>query len=256
MRTLIYKRTHTGDPDPASGVFGNHHCMGQVRGWPFDAVIGVGGIGKYAQSEGIAGLLTWIGIGAHKTGDLSRPRITFDHFWCRDEGGPVLDKIAPNLARRIYGKNVRMIMSSSLSEKEAAEVASILKLARRAPPSGRSASTRNVPGKRTCGKGGSSVCVRPPHIDSGCGLTFDNQPTSFFEAYNSKMFEDLVALADRMVRESGNAAGFSAEAFVVAWLEQPHPALGGCKPAMLLDTDAGRQKLFDLLAAQQSSAYV
>jgi hypothetical protein len=79
MRTLIYKRTHTGDPDPVSGVFGNNNCMGQVRGWLFDTVIGVGGIGTYAQSEHIAGLLTWVGIGPHKTGDLRRPRVTFDH---------------------------------------------------------------------------------------------------------------------------------------------------------------------------------
>src|ERR1039458_7493743 len=93
MRTLIYKRTHTGDPHPVSGVFGNNNCMGQVRGWLFDAVIGVGGIGKYAQTEHIDGLLTWVGIGPHKTGDLRRPRVTFDHFWCRDERGPALDEI-------------------------------------------------------------------------------------------------------------------------------------------------------------------
>jgi hypothetical protein len=42
MNTLVYKRTHTGDPDE-SGIFGIHDCMGQVRGWNFGAVIGVGG---------------------------------------------------------------------------------------------------------------------------------------------------------------------------------------------------------------------
>ncbi len=40
MRTLIYKRTHSGDPDPETGVFGNHDCMGRVKDWQFDAVIG------------------------------------------------------------------------------------------------------------------------------------------------------------------------------------------------------------------------
>jgi hypothetical protein len=30
MRTLIYKRTHTGDPD-ANGCFGIYDCMGRVR---------------------------------------------------------------------------------------------------------------------------------------------------------------------------------------------------------------------------------
>ena len=44
-RTLIYKRTHTGDPDPKAGVFGNNDCMGTVRKRDFDAVIGIGGIG-------------------------------------------------------------------------------------------------------------------------------------------------------------------------------------------------------------------
>ena len=42
MRTLVYKRTHSGDPDPASGVFGNNNCTRSVRGWNFDAVIGIG----------------------------------------------------------------------------------------------------------------------------------------------------------------------------------------------------------------------
>jgi hypothetical protein len=55
MRTLIYKRTHTGDPDPESGVFGNRDCMGTVRGRRFDAVIGIGGIGSMPKRQGIAG---------------------------------------------------------------------------------------------------------------------------------------------------------------------------------------------------------
>ena len=80
MRTLIYKRTHSGDPDPASGVFGNANCMRSVRAWPFDAVIGIGGIGPEPTRKGIAGKLTWIGIGPHKTGDPRRPHVTFDHF--------------------------------------------------------------------------------------------------------------------------------------------------------------------------------
>jgi hypothetical protein len=158
MRTLIYKRTHTGDPHPRLGVFGNKHCMGQVRGWAFDAVIGVGGIGAYAQAEGIAGLLTWVGIGAHKTGDLRRPLVTFDHFWHPGKGGPSLDEIAPTLAKHIYGKNVRVITSSSLSETESAEVAKILARAKRASPSARVEDTRRVRGKGTCGKGGSRRC--------------------------------------------------------------------------------------------------
>ncbi len=66
MRTLRYKRTHSNDPDPKTGVFGNRDCMGQVRAWDFDAVIGVGGVGDEPKRHGIAGRLTWIGIGPQK----------------------------------------------------------------------------------------------------------------------------------------------------------------------------------------------
>jgi len=44
-KTLIYKRTHTGDPHREVGVFGENGCMRRVRGYKFDAVIGIGGIG-------------------------------------------------------------------------------------------------------------------------------------------------------------------------------------------------------------------
>jgi hypothetical protein len=62
VRTLIYKRTHNGDPDDA-GCFGCRDCMGRVRSWHFQAVIGVGGLGADAHAAGIAEKLTWIGIG-------------------------------------------------------------------------------------------------------------------------------------------------------------------------------------------------
>src|SRR5262249_54001126 len=72
MRTLIYKRTHHGDPDPETGEFGCNDCMGTVRCWKFDAVIGIGGIGAEPKRYGIAGKLTWIGIGARKIYDSDR----------------------------------------------------------------------------------------------------------------------------------------------------------------------------------------
>ena len=138
MRTLIYKRTHSGDPDPKTGVFGNNDCMGTVREWRFDAVIGIGGIGGEPKSHGIAGKLTWVGIGPHKIfNDPDRPhspRVTFDHFWYRGERGRLLEEIAPALARRMYGKNVRVLMDGVSSE-ERQEVEKILRLARNAPPS-------------------------------------------------------------------------------------------------------------------------
>ena len=65
MRTLIYKRTHSGDPDPQTGVFGNHDCMGSVRAWEFDAVIGIGGVGPEPRRHGIAGKLTYVAVVTH-----------------------------------------------------------------------------------------------------------------------------------------------------------------------------------------------
>jgi hypothetical protein len=143
MRTLIYKRTHSGDPDPKTGVFGCNNCMRTVRGWGFNAVIGIGGRGREPEREGIACKLTWIGIGKHETiSDRSRPfvtpscpLVTFDHFLYYGEQGPLLKNIAPVLARRmLYDQNVRKLMDS-LSSKEQREVEKILDLAMDAPPS-------------------------------------------------------------------------------------------------------------------------
>jgi hypothetical protein len=108
MRILIYKRTHTGDPHPQHGIFGEADCMGEVRGWRFDAVIGVGGISYEPRVKGIARKLTWVGIGAHKWGDPRKPLVRFvDHFWCPDETGPYLKNIAPNLAKYVFDTNRR-----------------------------------------------------------------------------------------------------------------------------------------------------
>lgn len=135
MRTLIYKRTHSGDPDRATGVFGNNNCMRRVRGWSFGAVIGVGGIGQRPKRESIARKLTWVGIGPHKRGNPSRPLVTFDHFLYYGEKGPLFKTPAPALAERMYGGKVRVIFNSSLSAKARKEVNKILDTARTAPPS-------------------------------------------------------------------------------------------------------------------------
>lgn len=141
-RTLIYKMTHTGDPDPETGVFGNMDCMGQVRGWSFDAVIGVGGTGHEARRNGIDRKLVWIGIGPHRRQMAGRrgPLVTFDHFRFLHDGEKErpLDTEAPALARRIYDRNVRQVRDALLDE-ERAEVERILGTARHAPRSGQRA---------------------------------------------------------------------------------------------------------------------
>jgi len=104
MRTLIYKRTHHGDPD-RTGQFGIHDCMGQVRRWDFDAVIGVGGLGPEARLNELDGKVNWIGIGAQKHVVPNRrgPIVTFDHFLLYDgSDGPDFERVAPVLAERIY----------------------------------------------------------------------------------------------------------------------------------------------------------
>ena len=54
MRTLLFKRTHIGDPSQ-KGIFGIDDCMGRVRGYEFDSAIGIGGRGGGAKAAGIGG---------------------------------------------------------------------------------------------------------------------------------------------------------------------------------------------------------
>ncbi|MGE0454014.1 MAG: hypothetical protein AB7O37_18165 [Vicinamibacteria bacterium] len=131
MRTLVYKRTHEGDPDQ-EGRFGINDCMGTVRARKFDAVIGVGGTGAKPRRNGIAKRITWIGIGPHKSPGKRGPVVTFDHFRMFGKG-PFLAEYAPALADHIYGRNVRSLMNPT--PRESAEIAAILNLARNAPPS-------------------------------------------------------------------------------------------------------------------------
>jgi len=62
MKILIYRRTHTGDPDVETHRFGIHDCMGKVRDWDYDAVIGIGGAHPDPGHEGIKKKITWVGI--------------------------------------------------------------------------------------------------------------------------------------------------------------------------------------------------
>lgn len=120
MRILTYKRTHVGDPDD-QGRFGINGCMGQVRDWGYDAVIGVGGIGAEPQGYAIAGRITWVGHGPrrqphpHGVGEI----ITFNSFKLLDSEGPLLWEIAPYLARRIYEGRVRTLMDGYSPDEQA-----------------------------------------------------------------------------------------------------------------------------------------
>lgn len=133
MRTLIYKRTHNGDPD-ATGQFGIYDCMGRVRGWDFEAVIGIGGFGPEPRALGLGGKVNWVGIGPHKRAVAGKrgPVVTFDIFVFYGSDGPSFEKLAPQLSQRMYSRNVRALMRH-LSAEEQREVDRILAKAKRAP---------------------------------------------------------------------------------------------------------------------------
>ena len=90
MKILVYKRTHTGDPN-MQGIFGCNDCMGRVRDWDYDAVIGVGV--EYPDSgHDISCKVTWIGIGPHRYSPPIGHRgslVSFDKFTLLDQSGPL-----------------------------------------------------------------------------------------------------------------------------------------------------------------------
>lgn len=110
MRVLIYKRTHTGDPD-ANGVFGVNDCMGRIRALKYDAAIGVGGVGTEPKREGIANKITWIGVTPNYGSTYGRgPLVTFERFLLFDENGPDFGAWAKETAAQFYGNRVRYVI--------------------------------------------------------------------------------------------------------------------------------------------------
>lgn len=67
--------------------------------------------------------------------------------------------------------------------------------------------------------------------------------------------ERLVGQVEAMVKQSGNPEGFDAGRWVGGWLQRPLPALGGKKPAELMDTMEGQNLVARFLAQSQSGAY-
>jgi hypothetical protein len=133
-----------------------------MRSRAFDAVIGVGGIGAKARAEGIAGKLSWIGIGPHKSPTQGRgPEVTFDHFIDFGTEGRQLVLVAPALAERMYSGRARHLLTG-LSGREYEEAMAILELARDAPPSqGRVGQSDPTCPPRKCGLGGPNEALAP-----------------------------------------------------------------------------------------------
>lgn len=67
----------------------------------------------------------------------------------------------------------------------------------------------------------------------------------------------LIAIAQSMVANSTakEAKDFDAAKWLGKWLERPQPALGGRKPADLIDTPTGMEVVERLLGAIESGAY-
>lgn len=65
----------------------------------------------------------------------------------------------------------------------------------------------------------------------------------------------LIGQVESIVKESGSPMGFQPARWFSDWIEQPSPALGGTKPADLLDTADGREAVSRLLSQMQSGAY-
>lgn len=84
-----------------------------------------------------------------------------------------------------------------------------------------------------------------------------NQRLSIDESSRVLGIARLVGQVETMVSESGGdeAGGFNAAHWVAAWLEQPLPALGGRRPAELMDTAEGQSVVADTVARMQSGAY-
>ena len=160
MRTLIYKRTHPGDPD-AKGRFGIHDCMGQVRSWDFKAVIGVGGISAEPESHGLDRKVNWIGIGPSTWPAPGKrgPLVTFEHFRLYDADGPSFQKLAPQLAHRMYSKNVRVLMVD-IDAGEWGKVKKILDLAIDAPSSSGDGADRVRTAKRCVPRTSSAKSIK------------------------------------------------------------------------------------------------
>ena len=66
----------------------------------------------------------------------------------------------------------------------------------------------------------------------------------------------LIAQVQVMVEDSGNLEGFDAEKWVGRWIDRPLPALGGQRPAELMDTPDGRALVSNIVACMQSGAYL
>lgn len=153
-RVLIYKRNHTGDPD-SNGTFGCRDCMGKVRGYRYDAVIGIGVSKPWAGDEAIADRITWVGVGPRRVGvhkARGAPLVQFERWAVFDGRGKELTSFAPHLANYFYAKHRRHFFSDGLDAEIQQDIGRILNLVRlkNPPRARRSKSTSAVDCQPAC----------------------------------------------------------------------------------------------------------
>lgn len=83
----------------------------------------------------------------------------------------------------------------------------------------------------------------------------ENKPLSADEGSRVIGMASLIGQVQTMVEESGNPEGFNAAEWVARWIERPLPALGGQRPAELMDTFGGQALVSNIVARMQSGAY-
>ncbi|MDO8456822.1 MAG: DUF2384 domain-containing protein [Burkholderiaceae bacterium] len=77
------------------------------------------------------------------------------------------------------------------------------------------------------------------------------------DALASIRLEKLLSIAESIVANSlhPDAKNFDSGKWLGEWIERPQPALGGLKPADLLDTEAGGMRVQQVLASIESGTY-
>lgn len=72
-------------------------------------------------------------------------------------------------------------------------------------------------------------------------------PLGVDESERVLRLQSLIGLTEKLVAQFGNPEGFHAAKWLAHWMDQPLPALGGERPSVYLDTDAGASLVEDAL---------
>lgn len=83
----------------------------------------------------------------------------------------------------------------------------------------------------------------------------EDKPLSADEGSRVLGMASLIGQVQTMIEESGSPEGFNAAEWVARWIDKPLPALGGQKPAELMDTSDGQVLVSGIVARMQSGAY-